>query len=74
MLEVQKNLMGLPIVTNVPALLTLRVTTTVSASRSETPGGAAGSGSGSGKAGVGSAATLGAAVGNVARRDPGAQV
>jgi hypothetical protein len=74
MLEVQNNIMWLPTVTNVPALLALRVTTRVSTSRAVKLSGAAGSGSGSGGAGVGSVATLRTAVGNVARRDPGAQV
>jgi hypothetical protein len=74
MLKVQNNIIWLPTVTNVPALLALRVITRVSTSISGPTGGAAGSVSGSGGARVGSIATLGAAVGNVARRDPGAQV
>jgi hypothetical protein len=74
MLEVKNNLMWLPTVTNVPALLALRVTTRASTSRVGVPGGSADPGSNGGGAGVGSGATLDAPVGTVTRRDPGAQV
>jgi hypothetical protein len=74
MLKVQNNLMGLPTVTNVPALLALRITTRSSRSRAGAPGGITGTGSSDGGAGVESGETLGAAVGNVAICDRGAQV
>jgi hypothetical protein len=46
MLEVQNNIMWLPTVTNVPALLALRDTTRASTSRAGALGGTAGIGSG----------------------------
>jgi hypothetical protein len=73
MLEVHNNLMWLPTVTNVPALLALRVITRASTSRAGAPRSSAGTGS-NGGGGGGSGATLGAAIGTIARRDPGAQV
>jgi hypothetical protein len=74
MLELQNNLMWLPIVTNVPALLALRVATRASTTRAGTPTSNAGTGPSSGGAGIGGVATLGAAGGTAAIRDPGAQV
>jgi hypothetical protein len=74
MLEVQNNLMWLPTVTNVPALMALRVTTRASMSRVGEPGGGAATGSNDGGAGLESGATLSTPVGTAARRDPGAQV
>jgi hypothetical protein len=74
MLEVQNNLMWLPSVTNVPALLALRVATRASTTRAGTPTNNAGTGPGSGGDGIGGGATLRAAAGTAARRDPGAQV
>jgi hypothetical protein len=72
MLEVQNNLMWLPTVTNVPALLALRVVTRALTARKGAP--STNADTGPGGANVGSGATLGAAVGAAARRDPGAQV
>jgi hypothetical protein len=76
MFKVQNNIMWLPTVTNVPALLALRVATRVSTSRAGTPGGAVGIGYGTGGAGagVGVGTTLGDTLGNVARCYPGDQV
>jgi hypothetical protein len=72
MLEVQNNLMWLPTVTNVPALMALRVVTRASTTRAGAP--STNADTGPGGANIGSGATLGAAVGAAARRDPGAQV
>jgi hypothetical protein len=72
MLEVQNNLMWLPTVTNVPALLAMRVVTRASTTRAGAPSTYADNGPGG--ANVGGGSTLGAAVGATARRDPGAQV
>jgi hypothetical protein len=72
MLEVQNNLIWLPTVTNVPALLALRVVTRASTTRAGAP--STNADTGPGGANVGGGSTLGAAVGATARRDPGAQV
>jgi hypothetical protein len=73
MLEVQHNIMWLPTVTNFPALLALRVIARASASRAGAPGSSSDTGSNCGSGGE-SGEPLGAAVGTVTRRDPGAQV
>jgi hypothetical protein len=72
MLEVQNNLMWMPTVTNVLALLALRVVTRSSTTRAGAP--STNADTGPGGASIGGGATLGAAVGAAARRDPGAQV
>jgi hypothetical protein len=72
MLEVQNNLMWLPTVTNVPALLALRVVTRASTTRAGSP--STNTDTGPGGANIGGGSTLGAAAGAATRRDPGAQV
>jgi hypothetical protein len=70
MLEVQNNLMWLPIVTNVPSLLALRTTTRSSA---PTGGGTSNSGPGGGSSGAGGTTPI-TPGGNATRRDPVVQV
>jgi hypothetical protein len=72
MLEVQNNLTWLTTVTNLTALLILRVVTRVSTTRAGAP--STNADTGPGGANIEGGATLGVVDGAAARRDPGAQV